>query len=40
MEIVVSIDDVEDALDNIDKNKQTSDEKSQGRMLYEQTKVS
>ena len=40
MDVVVSIDDLADALDNIDKPKQTRDEKLHARMLYEQSKVS
>ena len=40
MDVVISIDDLADALDNIDKPKLTRDEKLQARMLYEQSKVS
>jgi hypothetical protein len=40
MDIVISIDDLADALDNIDKPKLTRDEKLHARMLYEQSKVS
>jgi hypothetical protein len=40
MDVVVSIDDLADAIDNIDKPTPTRDQKLEARIMYEQAQVS